>query len=602
MNIEKTKTREDIPSKYKWNIEAMYPNENDVLIDIEKGLELSKDFQKYHGNITESARNLLDALELYSNSMRLLEKAYIYSHMKNDEDNANTKYIELYGKATMALTEFSSNTSFLVPELLESDKSIIDKYISEQKELETYSFMLDEIFQEKEHTLSKEQEFIIASYGEVLKSSDEIFSMLNDVDMNFGSILDENGQSIQVTHASYINLMESDSRKVRQDAYNAMYAKYKELNNTLATVYGYNVKNDVISSKLRNYNSSLEAALSPNKIPITVYTSLIDAVNKRLPSMHKYIELKKEYLKLDDFMMYDIYKPLVKLDEFKCTYEEAVVISCEALSPLGDEYVEVLRNGLLNESWVDVYENKGKTSGAYSFGSYDSFPYILMNFTGDLKDIFTLVHEGGHSMHSYYTRKNQPYIYGDHSIFTAEVASTVNETLLMKYLLQKYDSKELKTYLLNFYIDEYKNTLFRQTMFAEFEKLAHEKAEAGFPLTAEFLNEEYNKLNTKYYGNIVSKDVMIQYEWSRIPHFYNSFYVYQYATGYSAANAIVNRILDKGISARNDYLKFLTTGSSNYPIELLKIAGVDMSDEKPILSALDTFEDLIKELETTMKG
>lgn len=602
MNKNKAKTRNEIPDKYKWNLEAMYSSDMSVLIDIEKGLSMSMDFLSMQGKITNSPKNLLDALNLYTETMKKLEKAYVYSHMKHDEDNANSIYIELLGKATSALTQFSSCASFFIPELLQAEKSIIKNYINELDDLKVYEFMLDEIFLQKSHTLSKDQEYIVASYGEVLNSTDEIFSILNDVDMNFGTIKDIHGNEFTVTHATYSNLMESDSRDVRKAAYNAMYSKYKELNNTLATIYNYNVKKNVVSANLRKYQSCLDSALSPSKIPESVYTSLIDAVNKRLPSMHKYIELKKDRLGIEKFMMYDIYKPLIKNNHFKCTYEEAVDIVCEALAPLGEEYVSVLRNGLLNESWVDVYENEGKTSGAYSFGSYESNPYILMNFTGELKDVFTLIHEGGHSMHSYYTRKSQPYIYGDHSIFTAEVASTVNETLLIKYLLEKYKSPDIRTYLLNFYIDEFKSTLFRQTMFAEFEKIVHEKAEQDDTLTAEYLNEEYKRLNTKYYGTIVSEDDMIQYEWSRIPHFYNSFYVYQYATGYSAANAIVNKILNEGNEARDNYLKFLTTGSSDYPIELLKIAGVDMSTERPILSALDTFDSLVNELEEILKG
>lgn len=602
MNTKKIKIRDEISSKYKWNLDSMYSNENALIHDIESGLILSEDLLSKQGQITSSAINLLEALELYSSSMKKLEKAYIYAHMRHDEDNSNSKYIELLGKTTNAITQFSSNSSYLIPELLQEDKVLIDRYVKELDDLKVYAFMLDEIFQQKSHTLSKEQEYIIASYGELLSSNGEIFSILNDVDMDFGIIKDENGQDIHVTHGIYSNLMESDSRAVRKNAYNAVYSKYKELNNTISTIYNYNVKKDVISSNLRNYTSCLDSELSTAKIPESVYTSLINAVNKKLDIMHEYIKFKKEYLGIEKFKMYDIYKPLLRMKNFKYTYEEAVDIACEALYPLGEEYVSILRNGLLNEGWVDVYENNGKTSGAYSFGSYESKPYILMNFTGELKDVFTLVHEGGHSMHSYYTRKNQPYIYGDHSIFTAEVASTVNETLLIKYLLNKYSSKEDYAYLLNFYIDEFKSTLFRQTMFAEFELLVHEKAEQGETLTAEYLNSEYKKLNTKYYGTVVSDDDMIQYEWSRIPHFYNSFYVYQYATGYSAANAIVNRILNEGKEAKEDYLKFLTTGSSNYPIELLKIAGVDMSKEEPVLSALHTFESLVNELIKVLKG
>lgn len=602
MNKNEQKTRDQIDKKYKWNIEAMYPDEASVFKDIEQGINNSQELLKMAGHLLDTSDSLFNALGLYSNSMRLIEKAYIYSHMKRDEDNSNSKYIEMFGKAVSALTEFSSNTSFMIPELLESEYDLVLGYIESEPKLHEFKFLLEQIYLEKEHTLSKEQEYIMASLGEVLNSSDEIFSVLNDVDMNFGIVKDEFGSEIPLTHASYSQFLESDSRDVRKDAYNKMYAKYEDLNNTIAAIYSNNVKVKVTSSKLRKYNSAIDSSLSPANIPLDVYMNLIKAVNNHLPSLHKYVELKKSVLKIEDFRMYDMYKPLVKPENKKYTFEEAVDICCEALKPLGEEYIKTLINGLLNERWVDIYENKGKTSGAFSFGSYDSYPYILMNFTGELRDVFTLIHESGHSMHSYYTRKTQPYIYGDHSIFTAEVASTVNETLLINYLLDNCKSNQMRAYLLNFYIEEFKSTLFRQTMFAEFELEAHKQVESGTPLSAEYLNEMYNNLNIKYYGSSVSADDMIKYEWSRIPHFYNAFYVYQYATGYSAANAIANKILNEGVEARDNYLKFLSTGSSNYPIELLKIAGVDMSKTEPVESALRTFDKLVEELSSILRG
>ena len=601
MNNEQ-KTRQEISKEYKWNIEAMYPDENEVYKDLKDGLAGATEFNGMQNSILSSPSSLANALELYSASIRKIEKAYVYSHMKHDEDNANTEYTEMYNKCIAALTELSSLTSFFVPELLESDIETVESYIDQESKLEEYRFMLESIMEKKEHTLNKDQEFILASLGDVLGAPDEIFTALNDVDMTFGSIRTKDGIDKPLTHASYTQFMEDENREIRKDAFYKLYNKYKEHNNTISTTYSFNVKQDVVISRLRNYSSSLEHALYSDKIPMDVYNNLISAVHKTLPAMHKYVGIRKKALNLDELKMYDVYRPLVKPEGLKYTFEEAVNIACEALSPLGDEYVSVLRNGILNQKWVDVYENKGKTSGAYSFGSYDSYPYILMNFTGDLRDIFTLVHEGGHSMHSYYTRKNQPYIYGDHSIFTAEVASTVNETLLINYLLSKCESKQMKSYLINFYIDEFKSTLFRQTMFAEFEKTVHEEVENGGVLTAEYLNSTYEKLNSEYFGPEMGKDDMIQYEWSRIPHFYRSFYVYQYATGYSAANAIANRILNEGQDAVNDYLSFLKTGSSNHPIELLKIAGVDMSKEEPVLSALKTFENLVDQLETILEG
>ncbi|MBQ0040648.1 MAG: oligoendopeptidase F [Clostridiales bacterium] len=596
MNNYGDKTRAEIPQEYKWNIEAMYADESKVEKDLQTAIQLANEVSEMQGHIMDSSVSLLKMLMIYSTTIRLVEKVFVYSHMRHDEDNANSKYTEMYGKAVSVYTDISATLSFVTPEILESTLEQIHKYIDEQPELETYRFMLEEIMLKKDHTLSKEQEFIMASLSEIVGCPDEIFTVLNDADLNFGMVKDENGIEKPLTHASYIQFMESEKREVRKEAYYAMYEKYKKLNNTISSLYGYNVKADTVCSNLRNYNSTLERALSSENIPTTVYSNLIDAVHQHLPAMHKYVKIRKKILGIDELKMYDVYRPLVKPLDKKYTFVEAVNIACAALSPLGEDYVNTLRNGILNEKWVDIYENKGKTSGAYSFGSFDSYPYILMNFTGDLRDIFTLIHEGGHSMHSYYTRKTQPYIYADHSIFTAEVASTVNETLLIKYLLEHCEDPEEKKYLINFYIDEFKSTLFRQTMFAEFEKIVHEQVEQGESLSAEYLNQTYNELNSQYFGPALSEDDMIQYEWSRIPHFYRSFYVYQYATGYSAANAIANRILNEGEPAVKDYLEFLTTGSSDYPIELLKIAGVDMSQKAPVLSALDTFDSLVDEL------
>lgn len=602
MKKNELKTRDEISNEYKWNIEAMYPDESLLEEDLSCGISLADEFAAMQGHIADSADTLYDAISNYESAIRHIEKAFVYSHMKRDEDNSNASYTELYSKVVSVYTQIMAKTSFFTPELLESSVETIMAYVDAKPELEKYRFMLEQMMLQKEHTLSKEQEYIMSSLSEALSAPDEIFTVLNDVDMVFGSVRDENGTEHALTHGTYIHLLESPSRDIRKEAYTKLYDKYKEFNNTISTIYNFNVKEDVITSSLRNYSSCLDSALSGNRIPESVYTNLIDAVHKALPSMHKYMEIRKRVLGLDELKMYDVHVPIAEPDGASYSFEDAVATAAKALEPLGEEYVSILENGLLNEKWVDIYENKGKTSGAYSFGSYDSYPYILMNFMGELRDIFTLVHEGGHSMHSYYTRRTQPYIYGDHSIFTAEVASTVNETLLIRYLLDNCKDDKQRAYLINFYIDEFKSTLFRQTMFAEFELIVHKKVEEGGSLTAEFLNSTYNELNNMYFGSSISEDDMIQYEWSRIPHFYRSFYVYQYATGYSAANAIANRILTLGETARDDYLKFLTTGSSDYPIELLKIAGVDMSTEEPVLSALSTFSELVDELDELMRG
>ncbi|ASS38053.1 oligoendopeptidase F [Mogibacterium pumilum] len=597
MNKYELKNRSEVADKDKWNLEAMYPDERRWEEDSSTALKESEEFTSLKGQLTESAENLLNALRLYADMMRKAENAFVYSRMRHDEDNANTKYIEMNNKSLSILAQISANVSFFTPELLEADEAVIKGFIHELPALKEFSFMLDSIMLSKPHVLSSDEERIIAQLNESASAPDEIFTMFNDADLSFGKVLNEAGIDVELTHGNYIQFMESENREVRKNAFEAMYGRYKEFNNSISVMYNYNVKHDTIMSKLRRYKSTLDSELSGERIPLSVYDNLIEAVHKNLPSMHKYMEIRKRALGLDELKMYDIYRPIVKPEGLEYSYEEAVDIACKALEPLGDEYVQTLRKGLTEDRWVDIYENKGKTSGAYSFGSYDSNPYILMNFSGELRDIFTLVHEAGHSMHSYYTRRTQPFVYGGHSIFTAEVASTVNETLLINYLLKYAESSDMKKYLINFYIDEFKSTLFRQTMFAEFEKITHETVENGGSLTAQLLNEEYDKLNTLYYGPAITHDDFIQYEWSRIPHFYRAYYVYQYATGYSAANAIANRILKGGETERDDYLKFLSTGESNYPIELLKIAGVDMSTEEPVLSALSTFASLVDELD-----
>lgn len=601
MNTDTIKNRNEIPAEYKWDLEKTYASDDLVLEDLNKGIALAEELDAMKGRLADSADNLHKAVTLYLDGLRLIEKAITYAHMRHDEDNSNSVYTELNDKSMSFAAKFSALVSFFTPELLESEKSVIEGYIDSKPELEEFRFLLMEIMDKKEHTLSKEQEHILASLSEVLDAPDEIFSALNDVDLEFGQVEDENGKTVALTHGNFNKMLESDDREVRKNAYYTFYERYRDHNNTISTTYNYNVKKTAIVSRLRNYGSSLEAALSSDKIPVSVYDNLLEAVHKYLPAMHKYYKVRKRVLGIDDMRMYDVHKPLVNPAGLNFTFEEAVDLCIMALEPMGEEYTSILKKGLLEEKWADVYENKSKTSGAYSFGSYDSYPYMLLNFHGDLRDVFTIIHESGHSMHSYYTRRSQPYVYGSHSIFTAEVASTVNETLLIRYLLEHCESNEMKIYLINFYIDEFKSTLIRQTMFAEFEKWAHETVENGGALTAELMNTKYDELNTAYFGDAFGQDDMIKYEWSRIPHFYRDFYVYQYATGYSAANAIANRILTEGKPAVDDYMKFLASGDSDYPIELLKIAGVDMSSTEPVESALSTLSEMIDELDKLMK-
>ena len=602
MNSDNQKLRSEIQTADKWNIDAMYSDSSAVLEDVSKGMSHAQHLASMQGHVMDSPASLLDALISYTEAYRAIENAYAYAHMKRDEDNTDTAGAELFGKVSMSLTALTSLTAFLDPEILAADPSLVRSYMDEEEGLGMYRFLLTELLKQRDHTLSKEEEFIIASYGEVLRSSGNIFTALNNADMEFGTVTDEDGNAKPLTHGTFVRFLESQSETVRKEAYDKLYDKYISLNNTLTAVYSNSVRKDAVTAKLRHYSSSLDAALTSNDIPLSVYDSLIHAVHEHLPSMHRYAGIRRRMLGLETMGMHDMYVPLVRPQEAHYTFEQAAEICCKALAPMGEEYVNAFRQGVLEKRWVDRYENKGKTSGAYSYGSYDSEPYILMNFSGTLRDIFTLIHEGGHSMHSWYTRQTQPFIYGDHSIFTAEVASTVNETLLIHYLMDNAENDEMLLYLVNFYIDEFKGTLFRQTMFAEFEKLTHEYIESGGSLTPEWLNTEYGRLNSEYYGPEVTYDDKIKYEWSRIPHFYRAFYVYQYATGYSAANAIAERILTEGPSARDEYISFLRSGSSGTPINLLKLAGVDMSTEKPVRMALEVFDGLVDRLDELTKG
>ena len=596
MSDKLCKQRSEIDRKFKWDIEAMYPDESLWEKNIEECVQKASEFTRFMGKVTESAETLYEALAEKDSIFLKLERAFVYAAMKKDEDNRIAKYQSMDDRCGAACAKIAASLSFFAPELLAAEPETIRKYIHENPKLETYRFALEDALREKEHVLSAAEENVLAQLSEVTGASGDIFKMLNNADLTFGAVVDEDGDTVNLTHGNYITFMESHDREVRKAAFTNMYEAYRALINTIATAYNYNVKDDVVTARIRKYDSARQAALSGGNIPEEVYDNLISVVHEYLPVLHRYTELRKKVLGVEELKMYDIYVPLVKLPKREIPYEEALSIMQEGLAPLGEEYLAQVDKGT-KEGWIDVYENEGKTSGAYSFGSYDSKPYILLNYADSLKDVFTIVHEMGHSMHSFYTRKTQPFVYGDHSIFTAEVASTVNESLLMQHLLHKETDPEMRKYLINYYIEEFRTTLFRQTMFAEFEALTHKEVEKGGVLTAEWLCEVYDKLNKDYFGPALAEDEYIQYEWSRIPHFYRSFYVYQYATGYSAATAISKRILTGGEKAREDYIEFLKSGSSDEPVELLKIAGVDMSSPEPVRAAMETFKSLVAELE-----
>lgn len=596
MGNKKLKNRNEIDQKYKWKIEEMYADAASWEKDIQQVLAMTEDFGGYAGRLTESAGTLAEALQAKDAIWQKLERAYVYARMKLDEDNREAAQQSMHDKVGAVIAKVSAAMSFFTPELLSAPEETLRGYVEEEPALAQYRFVIEDVLREKQHVLTQAEENILAQMSEVTDATDTIFTMLNNADLKFGEIRDEDGDLAEVTHGNYIKFMESRDRTVRKEAFTHVYEAYKGLINTIAQTYNYNVKTDVVSARIRKYPSARAMALSGGNIPEEVYDNLISVVHEYLPVLHRYIELRKKMLGVDELKMYDIYVPLVEIPKKEIPYEEALEIMKEGLAPLGEDYIERLSKGV-EAGWIDVYENEGKTSGAYSFGSYDSFPYILLNYTDTLQDVFTLVHEMGHSMHSSYTREHQPFTYGSHSIFTAEVASTVNESLLMQHLLSKETDPQMRKYLINLHIEAFRTTLFRQTMFAEFEALTHAYVEEGGSLTPQWLCEEYDKLNKAYFGPALAEDEYIRYEWARIPHFYRSFYVYQYATGYSAATAISQKILKEGAPARDAYREFLKTGDSDYPVELLKIAGVDMSAKEPVILAMETFKKLVEELE-----
>ncbi len=588
--------RVEISEEFKWSIENMYQDESHWENDYNRVKELIEEFSQYQGKLNNS-KGLLNALNLYEILYEKALKVYTYAKMKRDEDNTNTKYQGLTDKAQGLYIKMESAVAFFVPEILQISEEEINQYYSEKGELKKYQHYLSEILRHKEHVLSIEEEQIIAQAGEIAHAPQDIFTMLNNADMKFPTILDENGEEVEVTHGNFIQLLESSDRRVRKDVFAALYNTYNSFKNTLATTFSSNLKKDYFFAKVKKHKSSIDAALFDNNIPIGVYDKLIDTIHENLHLMHRYVNLRKKMLGVDELHMYDLYTPMIKDIEMSVSYEKAKELIMKSLEPLGKEYINILKSGFKNR-WVDVYENAGKTSGAYSWGTYDSYPFILMSYKDNVDSMFTLAHEMGHSIHSHYTAQNQPFIYSDYKIFVAEVASTVNEALVMDYMLKNTKDLNEKMYLLNYYLEQFRTTVYRQTMFAEFEKITHDKIQIGEALTVDDLNKIYHDLNVKYYGPDIVVDSHIGIEWARIPHFYNSFYVYQYATGYSAAIAFSKQILEEGEIAANRYIEFLKSGSSDYSINVLKKAGVDMTSSEPIISALKVFESLLDEMES----
>lgn len=559
--------------------------------------------KQWKGTVTESGKNLFDFMNLYVKTGILFGKVYVYAHQKYHQDTANAKYQELSDRADTLMMQYQSAVSFFQPEILEASEeqfqAVYTAFLEmvNEEDRAGYERFFGEILRQKEHRLSAEMEELLASARDVLNSSDTIFSMFNNADISFPTILNEDKEEVAITHARFSALLQNQDRRVRKDAFEGLYSKYKEFENTLAATYSANVKKDIFIAKTRKYASSLAMALDESNIPVAVYQNLVQVVRENLPLLHRYMKIRKKALHLDELHLYDVYVPMVEEKKKEISFEQAKEMVLEGLAPMGEEYQKLLKKGF-DSRWIDVYENKGKRSGAYSWGSYGTHPYVLLNHQNDLNSVFTLAHEMGHSLHSYYSNSSQPYICADYEIFVAEVASTCNEALLIHDLLEKTSDKKERAYLLNYYLEQFRTTLFRQTMFAEFEWKAHEMAENGEALTAQNLSEMYHQLNVDYFGDETVIDKEIDLEWARIPHFYNSFYVYQYATGYSAAIALSSKILKEGKPAVDDYVnKFLRGGGSKDPIDLLKGAGVDMSKKESVQSALQVFEQLLNEIE-----
>ncbi|MFD0716501.1 oligoendopeptidase F [Paenibacillus sp. GCM10027626] len=590
--------RSDIDVQHRWKLEDLFATQAEWDKEYAEAKEQMKRIAAYHGKLSD-AKQLKACFELEDRLSLHVERLYVYANMKHHEDTAEPTYQALSDKSKKLSVETGEALSFITPEVLSLSDAELDALIA-NAELAKYRHTLEEMRRQKAHILSKTEEALLAQVGNISQASSTIYSMLNNADMKFPKVKDEQGNEVELTHGRYIQFLESKDRNVRSAAFKAMYETYGKLKNTIASTLNANVTKNVFYSRARKYPSALEMSLYGDNIPKSVYTNLIDTIHKYMPLMHRYMELRKKLLRVDELHMYDLFAPLVEEYDMKITYDEAKATVADSLHPLGSDYLTALQKGF-NEGWIDIYENEGKRSGAYSWGAYGTHPYVLLNHKDNLNSMFTLTHEMGHALHSYYSDGNQDYRNAQYTIFLAEVASTLNEALLMDYMLKKSTDPKEKMYLLTYYADQFRTTVFRQTMFAEFEKIIHEKAEQGESLTPQDLSKIYYDLNVQYYGPGMVVDQDIEMEWARIPHFYTSFYVYKYATGFSAATSFAKQILDEGEPAVERYLGFLKSGGSDFSINILKKAGVDMSTPEPIEQAMSVFEDLINQMEQLTK-
>lgn len=579
-----------------WCLEDMFESDDFWEEEFGRLQRMIFQYEDFEGTLGESADSLLEYLKFNDETNLLMERLYVYANMRYHQDMANSMYQEFAARAQKLMVEISGAGAFAEPEILEITTEKINIFFNENPELETYKRYISEILRGKNHTLDKKTETILAKSRQMANAAENIFSMYNGADIKFPSITTEEGEEIEITHGNFVPLLESTDREVRKAAFEGVYETYGKMRNTLAATFAANLDQANFYAQVRNFSSAREMYLYGSNIPESVYDNLIETVHKNMDKMHKYVSLRKKILDVSELHMYDLYTPIAKAPDTKYSFEAAKDIVLEGLAPMGEEYIKVLEEGFDNR-WIDVYENEGKRSGAYSWGAYGIHPYVLMNYHGTLDHVFTLAHEMGHAIHSYYSDANQPYVNAGYKIFVAEVASTCNESLLIQHLLKITEDEEEKAYLINHFLEQFKGTLYRQTMFAEFEKIAHSMVQNGEGVTADRLCEIYYNLNKKYFGDDIVIDKEIELEWARIPHFYNPFYVYQYATGLSAAIALSKRIIEEGKPAVEDYMKFLKGGSSQDPIELLKIAGVDMTSAKPIETALELFGNLLDELQ-----
>lgn len=600
MSTNKIPLRKDVPQKDKWDLSSIFKSDSEWEEELKNLPNLTSKVCEYKGKLGQNSQTLLATLKAYEKAQLAMETVYHYASLIHEADEDDSLATDKYGRAFMAYTQMQAQLSFIEPEIQSIDESVLRKWI-ESPEFSDYKIFIEKTLHFKKYILSEKEERILSLQMQSGETSSTAFSVLTNVDMNktFGTV-NVNGKEEPLTETTYSVFLHNQDRSVREQAYKKFYAKFEEHQNTIAALYAGSVNQDIFSVQARGYDSSLHQALYGNKVTLSVYKNLIECIHKNLDTLHDYYKLRKKVLGVDELRHWDVYVPLVKSVESKTSYEEAVEICRKALSPLGKEYTDRLCNGLLN-GWADRYENVGKRSGAFSSGCYVGYPYILLNYKEDvIRDVFTMAHEGGHSMHSYYAVSNNPFMSYDYTIFEAEVASTFNEELVFKYLLDNAKDEQMKAYLLSMRADDILATLFRQTMFAEFELKAHELVENGTPLTAELLRKTYRELLELYFGPEMVFESNSDMEGLRIPHFYSAFYVYKYATGISAALALAKRVLEGGEAEKEDYFKFLCSGGSRYPIESLKVAGVDMESTQPVQAACDTFREIVEKLKTIL--